>query len=103
MGDLDLMEVRRDMFPNLFDLWKDDENDALVAKYNAESVATVASRMSSVIKAVNGELDGAVVVLVSHQDPLHIIYSLFVGRPLAQHKLQSPPIGNCDIRELSTD
>ncbi|CAI8009847.1 Uncharacterized phosphatase PhoE [Geodia barretti] len=102
MGDMDLLHVSESMTPNLFDLWKNDEEDVMTAEHNAESVATIAARMSAVVKSVNQEFAGKVVILVSHQDPLHILHALFVGLPLAQHKKQEPPIGNCDIRELIT-
>ena len=102
MGDMDLLHVSESMTPNLFDLWKNDEEDVMTAEHNAESVATIAARMSAVVKSVNQEFAGKVVILVSHQDPLHILHALFVGLPLAQHNKQEPPIGNCDIRELIT-
>ena len=103
MGDMDLLEVSENMTPNLFELWKNDEEDVMIAEHNAESVSTVAARMSTVVRSVNREFEGKVVVLVSHQDPLQILHALFVGRPLAQHKKETPPIGNCDIRELKTE
>ena len=102
MGEMDLMKVTQNMSPSLFELWREDEEDVDAAKHGTESVAAVAARMSSVVKSKNQEFEGKVVVLVSHQDPLHILYSLFTGRPLARHKEQTPPIGNCDIRELET-
>ena len=104
MGDLDLKVMNDDMSPSICDTWKDDETSVSSAKYNVESVLSIATRMSSVVKSVNQEFEGKVIVLVSHQDPLHILYSLFIGLPLAMHrKKQDPPIGNCDIRELITN
>ena len=103
MGDLDLMEVNFRMNPNLFDLWREDERDVTKAEHNVESAAAVAARMSSVVKSVNEEFEGKAVVLVSHQDPLHILHALFAGWPLAKHRKQTPPIGNCDVRELATE
>ena len=103
MGDMDLLEVSKTMTPNLYELWRKDEDDINTAQHNAESVATVAVRMSSAVKSVNQEFEGKVVILVSHQDPLHILHALFVGWPLAKHKKQTPPIGNCNVRELKTE
>lgn len=104
VGDLDLKVMIENSSPSVFEVWKDDEKDVTCARYNAESVVSVAQRMSAVVKAVNQEFKGKIVVLVSHQDPLHIIYSLFIGLPLPMHrKKQVPRIGNCDIRELRID
>lgn len=104
MGDLDLKVMNEAMSPSIYDTWKDDETDISSAKYNVESVVSIATRMSSVVKSINQEFEGKIIVLVSHQDPLHILYSLFIGLPLSMHRnKQDPPIGNCDIRELVTN
>lgn len=104
MGDLDLKVMSSNNQPSIYDVWEDDEKDVSCANYNVESVESVAVRMSAAVKAVNQEFQDKVIVLVSHQDPLHILYSLFIGLPLAMHrKKQTPPIGNCDVRELKTD
>ena len=103
VGDLDLKIMNERMAPSVFQVWTSDESDISRAKYNMESVSSVAARMCSVVKSVNQEFEGKVIVLVSHQDPLHILYSLFIGLPLSMHRRkQNPPIGNCDIRELKT-
>ena len=103
MGDLDLKVMSTSNKPSIFDIWEDDEKDVSCARYNVESVESVAIRMSAAVKAVDQEFEDKVVVLVSHQDPLHILNSLFIGVPLPMHrKKQAPPIGNCDIRELKT-
>ena len=102
VGDMDLMVVNDNMDPSVFNLWKEDEENVLHANHNAECVAAIASRMSSVVKAANKEFKGKVVIFVSHQDPLHILDSLFIGLPLSKHRRHVPPIGNCDIRELKT-
>lgn len=104
MGDLDLKIMSKSSRPSVFDIWCDDEKDVSCANYNAESVISIAKRVSAVVKSLNQEFEGKIVVLISHQDPLHIINSLFIGLPLTMHrKKQIPPIGNCDIRELKTD
>lgn len=104
VGDLDLKVMIENSSPSVFEVWEDDEKDVTRAKYNAESVVSVARRMSAVVKAVNQEFEGKIVLLVSHQDPLHILYSLFIDLPLPMHrKKQVPRIGNCDIRELRID
>ena len=104
MGDLDLKVMSSNNKPSIFDVWEDDEKNVSCANYNVESVECVAVRMSAAVKAVNQEFEDKVIVLVSHQDPLHILNSLFIGLPLPMHrKKQIPPIGNCDIRELKTD
>lgn len=104
MGDLDLKLMIKNSSPSAFEVWEEDESDVTCAKYNSESVASVAKRMSAVVKSVNEEFEGKFVVLVSHQDPLHILNSLFIGLPLPMHrKKQKPLIGNCDIRELRTE
>ena len=100
-GIMDLMAVNNEMNPSIYQLWKDDEEDVSSAEHGVECVAAVAARMSSVVRAANKEFSGKVVILVSHQDPLHILDSLFIGLPLAQHKKHDPPIGNCNIRQLT--
>ena len=104
LGDLDLKIMNPDIKPSIFDVWEDDETDESCSQYNAECVLSVAKRMSAVVESLNQEFEGKILVLVSHQDPLHILNALFTGIPLAMHrKQQIPPIGNCDIRELKTE
>ena len=103
-GDFDLIPWHPDTKPNLLDIWEEDEKDVSCSQYNAECVLSVAKRMSAVMESLNQEFEGKILVLVSHQDPLHILNALFTGIPLAMHKKQQiPPIGNCGIRELKTE
>ena len=98
LGDLDLR-----MFVEALSIYDEDENDITCARLNAECIASIAERVSSVVKSVNQEYKGKVVILVSHQDTLHTLHSLFINWPLAACHKHSPPIGNCNILELKTE
>ena len=98
-GDYDLKPG-----PDFMQICLEDEADPTQTKRDVESVIAVARRMAQVVQTLNEEFEGRVLVLVSHQDPLHILQALFMGTPLNLHlKGTSPPIGNCDIREIKTN
>ena len=99
MGDLDM--TTHGHGSQCHQIEEDDLNNPMKTSFNAESVISVAQRMVAIVQSLNTEFEGQVLVLVSHQDPLHILNALFVGIPLNKHrKEQKPQIGNCHIREL---
>ena len=99
LGDYDLKSGS-----NIKQIWVEDESDPTQTKHNVESVIAVARRMAQVVQTLNEEFEGRVLVLVSHQESLHILQALFTGTPLNLHrKGTSPPIGNCHIREMKNN
>ena len=99
LGDYD-----RKPDPNIKQIWVEDEADPTHTNNDVESVIAVARRMAQVVQTLNDEFEGRVLVLVSHQESLHILQALFIGVPLNLHcKGTSLPIGTCDIREMKTN
>ena len=76
-----------------------DETDPTSKKYDHESVAEVMLRMSRLVLQLDKETKGCIYVIVSHGDPLQLLYTAFLG--LDPDKYRSHPfIKNCELREL---
>lgn len=59
-----------------------------VGKQGVETVAQVAGRMRGVLASLDARLNGEVVLVVSHGDPLQILLTALAGRPLSAHRDQ---------------
>lgn len=55
-----------------------------------ETVESVAQRLLQVIERLEGLNEGAVILLVSHGDPLQILLTALAHEPLSRHRQQEP-------------
>lgn len=83
-----------------YTMWKNDTIDPANPKHEGETVFTVHDRTVQVISALEKDISGKVVVLVSHGDTASILSTHFMGLAPEQHR-QLPYLGNCCIRNLS--
>ena len=96
-GVFDMMQIAIENEHEVGELDKDDPSHA---KYEIESVVSVAERMSTLVKKLDEEYKDKIFLLVSHLDPLQILITTFHGIPPGDHQ-SLPLLGNCSIRELS--
>lgn len=80
-------------------VWDADRQDAGHSQWGVESVAAVASRTASLVRELEQQYAGEVLMLVSHGDPLQILQCVFSGRPLQQHR-SLPPLQTAELRLL---
>ncbi|WP_447927331.1 histidine phosphatase family protein [Vreelandella sp. EE27] len=69
-------------------VWALDAENADHQTHQVESVSQVAARMQAVIEEMESRLEGEVVLLVSHGDPLQILLTALNARPLTEHREQ---------------
>lgn len=67
----------------------------------AETVRAVADRTTAVVRDLNGRLDRAIVLLVSHGDTLTILLTAAQGEDLRRHK-SLPHLENAGVRRLAS-
>ncbi|GHC33108.1 histidine phosphatase family protein [Aidingimonas halophila] len=67
-------------------VWAYDQQDPLHQEFGVESLISVANRMMAVIDDLERKHDDAVLMVVSHGDPLHILLTYLEHRPLGEHR-----------------
>lgn len=80
-----MLELRERYFGPTFELqshdkyseiWALDEKDPFMPPEGGESVANVASRLSTAVANIEAEFQGCVILVVSHGDPLQILQTV---------------------------
>nr|XP_043609591.1 uncharacterized protein LOC122581424 [Erigeron canadensis] len=59
------------------EIWDLDEIDPFMRPEGGESVADVASRLTSALMQIESEFQGCAILIVSHGDPLQILQTIF--------------------------
>lgn len=67
-------------------VWAEDQQDVTHTKWNVESVAAVAERMTGLVRQLNEKFENQVFLLVSHADPIQILSAWFKGQPLQAYR-----------------
>lgn len=82
-------------------VWSQDALDPNHTTFGCETVSSVLSRTTALIKELEEEFknEGKVILLVSHGDTLQITMTAFVGVS-PQHHRSLDHLRNCDVREL---
>ena len=81
-------------------VWAADAADADRAVDGAEPAAAVLERMAAVVTRLEEQYAGAVILLVSHGDPLQILQAGLSGLGPARHR-EVPPLEVAEIRPLT--
>ena len=68
--------------------------------YGCESVASVFSRTSELVREIESESQDKIVLLVSHGDTCQITLTGYKGLAPHEHR-KLPHLNNCDIVELT--
>lgn len=58
------------------EIWALDEKDPFMSPEDGESVADVASRLSTALANIEGDFQGCAILIVSHGDPLQILQTI---------------------------
>ena len=96
-GDLHKTSVMNAFLP-IFEL---DYTDPTHTEYGCESLMNCVIRMSRVLASVNEEFENRIIVLVSHGDPLHVLWAVITGVPPSERMNGAFPLfDNCDFREV---
>ena len=83
-------------------VWDVDSRNTHHTKYGCESVTSVVSRVSQLVRRLDEESEGKIILLVSHGDTLQILTTLFLGIAPGLHKTL-PDIPQAGLRELTGD
>ena len=71
---------------NYHKVWTFDQKDPSHTQWNVESVDHVRKRLSGLILALEKKHQNKSILLVSHDDPLQILYTLFQDKPGTEHR-----------------
>lgn len=80
-------------------IWELDRTDPEHTKWNNESTNAVQKRMQELLNELEKIYSGKTILLVSHGDPLQIIFTSYVGKNVGQHR-DIHKIENAEIRDL---
>ncbi|QTF94311.1 MAG: histidine phosphatase family protein [Halomonas sp. BM-2019] len=72
------------------EVWARDAESAEHRAFGVEPLTAVAERMGGVIAGLEARHQGETLLLVSHGDPLQILLTALVGRPLTRHREGAP-------------
>ena len=85
-------------------IFKHDYTDPTHTEHRCESLMNCVIRMSRVLASVDEEFENRIIVLVSHGDPLHVLWAVVTGVPPSERwSGVFPSIKNCDLREIPSN
>lgn len=84
----------------VYETWKNDARDAVSSQNGVESVMSVLSRTSRLVKQLEETYANKIIILVSHGDPLRILLAGFTNVDPGQH-VTIQHFDNAEIRELT--
>lgn len=106
--DVELSAALRERYFGVFELTDDShyplvwQQDQLAADHQfgqVESLQSVCDRQIALLKMLETQMSQKNILLVGHGDPLQILLTYFLNKPLSEHR-QLTPLATAEVREV---